>query len=304
MYSRSFSGVPAAIAVLAIFGNLTAVGCAQQRPAEQTDAVTPPDVDLSPPADGAAADVPAAADVAPALNSAALSPVPNSAAPPAGIAELEEAANGDVDNGAVRLPEQPTSGTGPITDVERASPPPVPEVSIDEESIQITDESVAGQPDEFHPPQLTVQQRLDLLEKQMAYHREAILEINAAPEVDERLQKIESDLVDLRKSFNNVAKLITADQRPSLQPETSQERTSEKQTSQQLGLLVIENQTGLAYPMTVNGYRFQIVPGRHQFKVPVGEVTTELNGFEDAKRWQAGDWREVNGQQQLAIQIQ
>jgi hypothetical protein len=36
----------------------------------------------------------------------------------------------------------------------------------------------------------------------------------------------------------------------------------------------------------------------------VGAVVTELRGFEAPKTWQAGDWKKVGDDFQLAIQIQ
>jgi uncharacterized coiled-coil protein SlyX len=70
-----------------------------------------------------------------------------------------------------------------------------------------------------------------------------------------------------------------------------------------IGKLVISNYTGIAYTMSVNGQQFVISPGRGEINVQFGPVTTELMGFEGPKAWAQTDWREVNGQQQLAIQI-
>ena len=70
-----------------------------------------------------------------------------------------------------------------------------------------------------------------------------------------------------------------------------------------IGKLVVSNYTGIAYTMSVNGQQFVISPGRGEINVQFGPVTTELLGFEAPKAWAQTDWREVNGQQQLAIQI-
>lgn len=299
MFSQKLSRLPMTFAILAIVAGAPVIGCAQQPAGVQADATTPPDVDLSPktpqPPEVDLSPQPrevAADDASPSLNAADTTPALTSAAPPAELGDLE----GPGDAAPPPVP--------PIAATERVAQPAAP--AVPEASDELATDVPGVDPDAFaqQPDERTVEQRLDLMEQRLEYHKQAIQEINAAPSVDERLEKMENELADLRKSFNNVAKLITEDQRPSIQPENSKERISEKRTSEQLGLLVIENQTGLAYPMTVNGYRFQIIPGRHQFKVPVGEVVTELNGFEDAKRWRAGDWRDVNGQQQLAIQIQ
>jgi hypothetical protein len=86
-------------------------------------------------------------------------------------------------------------------------------------------------------------------------------------------------------------------------PDLGGEQPSQQPTLASVGKLVISNYTGVAYTMSVNGQSFIITPGRGELNVPFGPLTTEIVGYETPKSWAQADWREVNGQQQLAIQI-
>lgn len=72
----------------------------------------------------------------------------------------------------------------------------------------------------------------------------------------------------------------------------------------QLGKMVVNNYTAATYTLSVNGFQVVVPPGRSEVSnLPVGVITTELLGYETPKTWAATDWRDVDGAQQLAIQI-
>lgn len=71
-----------------------------------------------------------------------------------------------------------------------------------------------------------------------------------------------------------------------------------------IGKLVVTNYTGVPYTMAVNGQQFVFGPGRGELNVQFGPVTTEILGYEAPKLWAEADWRSVQGERQLAIQIQ
>jgi len=101
------------------------------------------------------------------------------------------------------------------------------------------------------------------------------------------LQQIRDDIESLRQSFRTTF-------RAQLNGSTTPQR----------GKLVVENLTDFGYTMNVNGASYRIMPGRWEIPVNVGPVVTELRGFESPQTWSAENFQEVNGEQQLAIQIQ
>ena len=109
----------------------------------------------------------------------------------------------------------------------------------------------------------------------------------------EELKAIREEIVALRQSFQTVA-------RPDLESGTQDLQPTEPST----GLLVIENLTGIVYTMNVNGYDIYVMPGRQSVPIEVGNVRTEIRGYEAPRAWSSDNFQLVNGQPQLAIQIQ
>ena len=70
-----------------------------------------------------------------------------------------------------------------------------------------------------------------------------------------------------------------------------------------VGVLVVENFTGVTYTLNVNGYDVVVPPGRQEVPVEVGNMVTEIRGFEAPRAWNANNFQVVNGQRQLALQI-
>jgi hypothetical protein len=127
-----------------------------------------------------------------------------------------------------------------------------------------------------------IEERLTSLEKQLQ-------------DQESLLQGLRDDLAALRDSTTQRVA------RPTLGPDSANVESAPVQ----LGKLLVENRTALGYTMAINGALFFVPPGhRGELQIPVGAVVTELRGFEAPKTWQAGDWKKVGDDFQLAIQIQ
>ena len=57
-----------------------------------------------------------------------------------------------------------------------------------------------------------------------------------------------------------------------------------------VGVLVVENLTGVTYTLNVNGYDVVVLPGRQEVPVEVGNMVTEIRGFEAPRAWNASNF--------------
>lgn len=114
-------------------------------------------------------------------------------------------------------------------------------------------------------------------------------------------EKLNTPSAELKAIHEELVKLNS--KQTVARPDLGGEQPAQQPTLASVGKLVISNYTGLAYTVSVNGQSFIITPGRGELNVPFGPVTTEIVGYETPKSWVQTDWRQVNGQQQLAIQI-
>ena len=140
-----------------------------------------------------------------------------------------------------------------------------------------------------------LKQRVARLESLVEQQKEMLNELKTAqaqmnPADD--LKAIREEIVALRKSFQTVGR-----------PDFDGGSTSDEPTSPAVGMLVVENLTGVGYTMNVIGYDIVVMPGRQEVPIEVGNVITEIRGFEAPRAWNADNFRDVNGQRQLAIQI-
>jgi hypothetical protein len=184
---------------------------------------------------------------------------------------LDAPANGDT---------SPAAPAAPIDDLQ-----PIPD--LDDRTKQLGEQQIivtASEATRLRELERKVDRLEQLIEAQSGTLQDIADKI-ATPSAE--LKAIHEELVKLN-SRQTVARPQLGDEAPSLA---------------QLGKLVVNNYTGGAYTMTINGYQFVVPPGRGEFNVQFGDVTTQLLGYESPKTWTRNDWREVNGQQQLAIQI-
>ena len=141
----------------------------------------------------------------------------------------------------------------------------------------------------------TLEQRVARLEAALQAQSATLQELRTAQAQllpAEELKAIREEIAALRNSFQSVGRPDfdsgTADSQPALT---------------KVGTLIVENRTGFGYTMKINGYDYVIMPGRREIPVKVGKVVTELRGFEAPRAWSPDNFREVNGEPQLAIQI-
>ena len=195
-------------------------------------------------------------------------------------------------------------GTKPIPDLDpdrspKAAPADVPpSLPADAESPAAPADSqqqvTAKAGDVQSPDVAALAKRLATLEAFVGEQATRVDELAQAQEQmipRDELKAIREEIAALRQSFQSVAR-------------ANLDAPSGNQTPQRkVGKLVIENLTGLGYTMNVNGYDLNILPGRQEVSIEVGNVVTEIRGFEAPRAWSADNFRDVNGQQQLAIQI-
>ncbi len=111
----------------------------------------------------------------------------------------------------------------------------------------------------------------------------------------DELTKIREEIAALRKSMDSFQALGRVD--PGSDPADTQP------SLQSAGRLVVDNFTGISYTVSVNGTDFIFSPGRNEVIVPVGNVVTEIRGYETPKTWVAENFRPVGSEQHLEIQI-
>ncbi len=135
---------------------------------------------------------------------------------------------------------------------------------------------------------MTLEERVVRLERLIEGQSAKLEEMATAVQ----LQQIRDDIAGLSESIQSMHTALRVD--PSgVQP-----------APQIPGKLVLENRTRYRYIVRINGYDFTINPGRNELNVLVGEVVTEIRGYEAPQRWTAENFRQVGDVQQLAIQIQ
>lgn len=134
---------------------------------------------------------------------------------------------------------------------------------------------------------------------------------DSAADLDERIRQLEQLVADQRSQIDQLGRHVRAlqDKVGRLSSSGSQFRARQDPSGpsqgqqRQMGKLVIDNETGTGYYLTVNGMSYLVMPGRRQLDVPVGDVVTQLNGYEAPKTWRDSDWRNVNGEMRLSIRI-
>jgi uncharacterized coiled-coil protein SlyX len=189
------------------------------------------------------------------------------AAPPASIDVSDEIQASGIGN-----------GVRPIEDFERTPK------QLGEQNIIVT----ASEATRLRELELKVGRLEQLIEAQSAALQDMADKMTAPAE---ELRAIREELTKLN-SRQTVAR-----------PELDSGNGDDAPSLASVGKLKINNHTNIAYTMSVNGRPFIIMPGTGEIAVEYGPVTTEIVGYEAPKSWAQTDWREENGQQQLAIQI-
>jgi len=143
------------------------------------------------------------------------------------------------------------------------------------------------------------EERTSTLEQMVAAMERRYADIDT---IAEQLHLIRNeDLPKLNRSLRGVTETAKkTGPRAAKGPSSVVVPANEKQV---LGTVIVNNATTTAYRVAVNDQSHVMVPGRTTLKVPYGPVRTRLVDFGEDLNWPLSQWKKVNGQYELILDL-
>ncbi len=131
-------------------------------------------------------------------------------------------------------------------------------------------------------------------------------------DLEQLSDEVQASLAKIQDDLNRLAPVVDVLSHLRVLKDTALKETSPKETAPQvapphtskpgetegepqppkevLGKLTIQNDTDSTQTMLINGKSYDVLPGALDLWIPKGELTTQLEGLEEAKTWSTDDW--------------